>query len=293
MQRRKSGGTREDSSNKARKAIHIVETIAGERHSEDGQKQFLIKWKEHTEHTCEPEDNLHCSDLIREWTNLTKPQQKTRYKLNRANRQGIVAAMSEARTDEEETFCALIPSENFTQMDLNEVYDALEVACRAAGIIMSEVAAVLLSPPCETYSVANCNNIDRGNNCRQHDDPRKPPRKNERGASRSARRKAAKAELHDTMIRKLICSLVQRREDFGFEIILENPRRSLQHRPFTKAAAWVAATTITLVNYCAFRGGRHVKPTQLWTTLEVWKPVGNTGTGLCEEQCGKGMKHDN
>ena len=35
-----------------------------------------------------------------------------------------------------------------------------------------------------------------------------------------------------------------------------------------------------------------MKPTQLWTTLEDWKPVGNTGTGLCGEQCGKGMKHD-
>ena len=59
-----------------------------------------------------------------------------------------------------------------------------------------------------------------------------------------------------------------------------------------KAAAWVAATTITLVNYCAFRGGRHKKPTQLWTTLEDWKPVGNIGIGRCEEKCGKGMKHD-
>ena len=164
--------------------------------------------------------------------------------------------------------CALISSENFTQMGLSEVDDALEATCRAAGITMSEVAAVLLSPPCETYSAADCSNISRGNNYRQHDDPLKPPRKLKRGASRSARRKAAKAKLHDRMIRKLTCSLVQRREDFGFEIILENPRGSLQHRPFMKAAAWVAATAITLVNYCAFRGGRHMKPTQLWTTLE-------------------------
>ena len=85
--------------------------------------------------------------------------------------------MSEARTDEEETLCALISSENFTQMDLSKVDDALEAACRAAGITMSEVAAVLLSPPCETYSPADCSNITRGNNYRQHDDALKPPRK--------------------------------------------------------------------------------------------------------------------
>ena len=178
-------------------------------------------------------------------------------------------------------------------MNLSKVDDALEATCRAAGIMMSEVAAVLLSPPCETYSAADCSNIiSRGNNYRQHDDPMKPPRKIKRGDSRSARKKAAKAELHDRMIRKLTSSLAERREDFGFEIVLENPRGSLQHRPFMKAAAWAAATTITLVNYCAFNGGKHMKPTQLWTTLKGWKPVGNTGDGLCGERCGKGIKHD-
>ena len=215
---------------------YIVEAITGERESEEGQKQFLIKWKEHTEHTWEPGDNLHCSELVREWTKLSRAHQTTRY--IRANRRGIVATVSDARTEEEEMLCALISSKNFTRMDLSKVDDALEATCKAAGIMMSEVAAVLLSLPCETYSAADCNNISRGNNYRQHDDPLKPPRKIKRGDSRAAKRKAAKAELHDRMIKKLTSSLVARREDFGFGIVLENPRGSLHHRPFMKAAAW-------------------------------------------------------
>ena len=85
---------------------YVVEAIAGERESKEGQQQFLIKWEGHAEHTWEPEDNLHCAGLIREWTKLSKAQQKARY--NKANRRGIAATVADARTEEDETLCALI-----------------------------------------------------------------------------------------------------------------------------------------------------------------------------------------
>ena len=63
-------------------------------------------------------------------------------------------------------------------MDLSddEIDDVLEAVCTAAGISREEIAAILSSPPCETYSHADATNINRDFHHRNHDDPEKPPR---------------------------------------------------------------------------------------------------------------------
>ena len=74
---------------------YIVHSTGGTE-LEEGQTRFLIKWKEHTEHTWEPKDNLHCSELIRKWTKLSRAQHKTRY--TRANMRGTVATVAVLKT---------------------------------------------------------------------------------------------------------------------------------------------------------------------------------------------------
>ena len=41
------------------------------------------------------------------------------------------------------------------------------------------------------------------------------------------------------------------------------------------------------IDQCAF-GSLAQKPTDLWTSLTNFRPVGNTGDGRCHERCGRG-----
>ena len=63
-------------------------------------------------------------------------------------------------------------------MDLSDVQVevVIQEICNAACITKEQIAAILASPPCETYSHADATNILRGFNFRQHDNPLKSPR---------------------------------------------------------------------------------------------------------------------
>ena len=42
------------------------------------------------------------------------------------------------------------------------------------------------------------------------------------------------------------------------------------------------------VDYCAYRH-MYMKPTHIWTTMKVWRPRGDTGTGRCSSRCRAGQ----
>ena len=267
-----------------------VEEICGERDAA-GQRQYLVKWEGYDECTWEPASNLSCPEEVQKWTKLQPSKQKSKYAA--ALRKGVATITAECTAVE-------VGRERKTHfeeavriiMDLSdeEMDDVLEAVCKAAGISREEVAAILSSPPCETYSHADATNITRDFFYRNHDDPEKGPRLAKEGDTAQAAAKREKAINHDNMIRRLTQQLIKFREVYGCEIVMENPVGSLCKRPFMRTASWLMAVTRTTVMYCAY-GYRYMKPTHLWTSLDNWKPCGNTGDGKCGGKCGNGERH--
>ena len=68
--------------------------------------------------------------------------------------------------------CALMTEAKLIRMDLSRCAANAMLAgiCRAAGIAISEVPAMLAGPPCETFSPAYTCNISRGNEYRNYSD---------------------------------------------------------------------------------------------------------------------------
>jgi hypothetical protein len=272
-----------------------VEEVCGERESSGGQTQYLIKWKGYQGCNWEPMENLSCPEAVQEWTALSRTQQRSRY--NAAVRVGIVSTVEQCKEDSacdgaeaaEEDFMRLL-------MDLSDegIDDIFKHICGFTRIDEMQLAAVLASPPCETYSHADATNISRGYNFRDHSDPTKPARKLRKGASEQAVAKHNMAVRHDKMIQRLTLDLVELRRRCGCELVMENPVGSLAKRPFMIAADWLQAVKRFTVTYCAY-GYKYMKPTHIWTSMwdgdTAWKPKGSTGDGLCKGRCGSGDKH--
>ena len=268
-----------------------VEEICGERDGQGGQRQYLVKWQGYEECTWEPAENLSCPEEVQKWTKLQPVKQNSKYAA--ALRRGVATVMKmctaaevikERKANFEEAVRVI--------MDLSddEIDDVLEAVCTAAGISGEEVATILSSPPCETYSHADATNISRGFHYRDQDDPEKPPRAAKEGDTTQATTKREKAQNHDKMIQRLTQQMVKFREKYDGKIVMENPVGSLAKRPFMRTASWLLAVTRTTVMYCAY-GYRYMKPTHLWTSLNNWKPCGITGDGKCGGRCGNGERH--
>ena len=275
-----------------RDETYEVECICGEREAEEDQKQYLVKWLGHEECTWEPEENLSCPDKVNEWTKLSAVQQKSKY--NTAIRRGIVSAVEHSMSTEDYHQCCAVQEQAIRLiMDLSDldVADYVQVICSVLGIKKSDVAAVLSSPPCETYSHADASNITRGNHYREHGDPLKPPRSRASVQDSSAQKKRELAQKHDLMVLRLTQQLVKTHEEFGVEILLENPVGSLSKRPFMRTTKWLQCVKRYMVTYCAY-GFRYMKPTHIWTTLRHWQPRGTTGNGQCGSKCGNGEQHE-
>ena len=165
----------------------------------------------------------------------------------------------------------------------------IEEICNICGINKCELAAVLVSLPCETYNRADASNISRGNHYRDHQHPEKPPRE-ATGADKQAHAKQLKAKQHDAMIEALVIELTALRREHGCEIVLENPVGSLKERPFMQSADWLQTVKRFTVTYCAY-GYKYMKLTNIWTTMHDWQPEGITGDGMCNGRCGNGEKH--
>ncbi len=164
--------------------------------------------------------------------------------------------------------------------------------CKMAGIDIKRVVAVMASPPCETFSLADASNISRGNFYRNHQDPDKPPRSLESCSSPADREKRKKALDHDRMVKDLISSVIQDREEgVKYEILIENPVGSMRQRPYMRGEAWEGLTVRRTINYCAY-GKPYCKHTDFWSTLQTWLPRGNTHNALCNDgQCGQGIRN--
>jgi hypothetical protein len=181
----------------------------------------------------------------------------------------------------------LLREELFVCLDLAQVEDAMGVVCNRAGIHSKEVAAVLLSPPCETYTVTDATNQTRGNHYRNHQDESRPPRSLESCNSAEDYAKRETALKHDRMVQNLLRSLATRKQrGEEFEIIMENPVGSMAKQEWVNNESWSTCTVQRKVNYCAY-GKPYRKATHIWTTLKDWQPKGNTGSGRCEWRCGQ------
>ena len=148
-----------------------VHHVMGEREAASGQKHYLIRWEGYEQHTWEPLENLTgCPEKIEEWVKLSHTDRTKRHA--KAKRTGIVTCVEEADGAEEFAEAALVLSmvreQMFVCMDISQTEDILGEVCRRAGITPEEVAAVLMSPPCETYSVADATNQTRHNHYRDH-----------------------------------------------------------------------------------------------------------------------------
>jgi hypothetical protein len=275
-----------------------VELIVGERGSDavGSQKQYLVKWEGYSEHTWEPAVNLNCPEKVTEWISLSRSQRTARH--NKARRIGIAATLEEVTSEDswrelQETI-HLIESNDFICYDLSQLEEDLDELMSKAKVKLAAVAAFVISPPCETYSMADSTNISRGFHYRNHSDSTRPPRSiaSCTEAHHFAKRKTAIE--HDQMIETLIKVLMRHRKEHKFEIVLENPVGGLAHRPFMQNVDWLGQTVKHTVNYCAY-GATYKKPTHIWTTLLDWEPKGVTGSGRCESKCGQlieGKDHD-
>ena len=286
---------------KDRSTAYQVELIAGERGGSKSksattankQKQFLVKWEGYNEATWEPEENLSgCPDKISEWISLSQAERRKLFK--KTQRVGIVATIEEAEesdaVQELKDLIALITTDRFICFDLASCEDVIEeVMCRA-GEELSQVAAFLLSPPCETYSPTDATNSSESKLChyRDHTIQDRPPRSLESCKTAADFKKREIAIRHDEMIACLITSLIKHKHH-GYDVILENPMGSLARKSFMNQVDWTNWVARRKVDYCAY-GMKYRKSTHIWTTLLDWVPKGNTGNGVCGGKCGQLME---
>jgi hypothetical protein len=182
---------------------------------------------------------------------------------------------------------SLLREQLFVCMDISQTKDIVGEVCRRAGISVQEVAAVLMSPPCETYSVTDATNQTRGNHHREHSIEGKPPRSLESCHTAADFQKRQKAINHDLMAQQLTTGLVNRKQQGdGFDIIMENPVGSLAKQDCIRKGPWTETTVQHKVDYCAY-GKEYRKATHIWTTLRAWVPRGSTGDGRCGWKCGQ------
>jgi hypothetical protein len=164
--------------------------------------------------------------------------------------------------------------------------------CRLVGASPRDILFVWASPPCNTFSNA-AYNVGRGEghgyNYRDFNDPERGP-----CCQDPQCQYRQKAVLHDQFL-PWIQAMVQHNRDKGhkFQFGVENPRACLRRRPYMAEEQWPnAAVNRVDIDMCAY-GNLAQKPTDFWTSMMNYSPVGNTGDGKCHERCGKGYTTEN
>ena len=141
--------------------------------------------------------------------------------------------------------------------------------------LMRRVLMVWMSPPCRTFSRVDASNRSRGWGYRDHHKRSRPPLKTVRGRL---------AKDHDELVKEWLAFAAHMRR-CGAVWFMENPEGSLQRRPYMRRQSQGVQLVMRLVHYCAF-GRQDMKPTNVWTCVLSWVPVGTTGDGRCQgSQC--------
>lgn len=148
--------------------------------------------------------------------------------------------------------------------------------------VQVQVVLVGMSPCCKTFSKADSSNQTRGHHYRDHSHPDRPPKD-----MKSA--KGKEAHQADRMVRKGIQVAEWFEERHGSRFYMENPVGSLRMRPYMRK--WVRSGRVVQrqVDYCSYKHW-YMKPTNIWTNMQWWRPCGVTGTGQCERRCPGGYK---
>jgi hypothetical protein len=174
------------------------------------------------------------------------------------------------------------------KLAMREDRSVVQQICDLAGIEMEDILLVWASPPCESYTSLDYTNSSRGNQYRDHESTTREPRSVESCVTEEDFKKRRKAMEHDQMAEGLVRSFTQdnyRKRNYSY--CLENPMGMLAERPFMHVSEWLSLGVRRVVNYCNY-GGRFLKPTLVWTSLRLWVPGGQSGTGRCGENCGAG-----
>jgi hypothetical protein len=227
--------------------------------------------------TWEAEETFDNPQLIKEYFTRGNPLQQAH------NEPARIASLHEAEIRE------LPNGGTFVKMDLLKQDPAtfMSQLCRLCDISPKDVLFVWASPPCNTFSNA-AYNVGRGTghgyNYRNFDDPQRGPCCDD--ANCEYRKLAV---LHDKFlpfIQKMVHYNRVRGHDFDFGI--ENPRACLRQRPYMDAKNWhQGEVKLVDIDMCAY-GHLAQKPTDFWTNMATYTPMGNTGDGKCHQRCGRG-----
>jgi transposase InsO family protein len=268
-----------------------VESIAGERGGAQGsQKQFLVKWEGYTEHTWEPQKNLNCPELVSQWTALSKSEQKARYK--RAVRAGIVAAVVDAQeglTDEETELNNRL-EELISQgvVGLGDDWSGdsnLRTLCERLGISVKAIAAIVISPPQETFIGGQTRDNLHFRDFNTLKQSGKPRAVND-SSTRDERDRHQTAIEHDAWISAVAAQSLELHKMHNIPCVWEVPRGALERTPSVTTAAWLQNMNLCTIHRCAYREAYH-RATNIWTTMspDQWRPTGTTGNGQCGGHC--------
>ena len=282
---------REEALQQAEEALELersefaIEAIVGHRGSlKHNTREVLVKWVGYELDTSDwrDPDTLQNKEVVRQYFSRGNPNQRV-YDL---------AASASDRSDRL-IYEAMTPHSGFIQADiLDQDPDTLVGdICRSARVKPEEVVLVWASPPCQTFT-NSAYNVGRGSghgyNYRDFADPERGPCCQDLGCPY---RKMA--ELHDRCVPHLQ-KMVQADWDrgIGYDYVVENPHGCLGLRPYTQTRHWPDQRVNKFtVDQCAF-GKLTQKPTDLWTSLPQFRPVGSTGDGRCHERCGRGYFTD-
>jgi hypothetical protein len=255
-----------------------VEGIIGHRGRKcDGMREVLVKWQGSDEVTWEDEGELNNPELVKSYFRRGNPAQKVYEEMRAAS------ATSPLEAERMPDGTILVLADLLTR----DPRCLLDEICAAAGVAKADVMFVWASPPCETYSNA-AYNVGRGEghgyNYRDFNDPQRGPCCEDYGC-----KYRQKAILHDKCVPRLQ-QMIQADWDKGYNYnyMVENPHGCLGLRPFTETSQWPDQRVNKFtVDQCAF-GKLTQKPTDLWTGLKTFRPVGYTGDGKCHSRCGRG-----
>jgi transposase InsO family protein len=258
---------------------YLVEAIVGHRGSlREGDREVLVKWVGYEEPDWREPETLRNPNLVTQYFRRGNPAQRV---FNLASAVSIVP--------EKMAYEAISPNQGFVQADILQQNPSTLVReiCKLAKVDPKKVVLVWASPPCRTFT-NSAYNVGRGSghgyNYRDFSDPERGPCCKDPGCP--YRKMAVQ---HDQCVPHLQ-KMVQDDWDQGrqYDYVVENPHGCLGCRPYTHPEHWPDQRVNKFtVDQCAF-GKLTQKPTDLWTSLTNFRPIGNTGDGKCRERCGRG-----